>query len=86
MELGARTSPPIVESLTDAKPDAVQEREKALRRAFLALALGDGPTHRMPLWTWRLGDALLVAVPDEPYSEFQRRAAGAGSRACRCSS
>ena len=25
----------------------------------------------MPLWTWRLGDALLVAVPDELYSAFQ---------------
>ena len=61
----------IVESLTDATPDAVQEREKALRRAFLELALGDGPSHRMPLWTWRLGEALLVAVPNELYSVFQ---------------
>ncbi len=25
----------------------------------------------MPLWTWRLGEALLVAVPNEPYSVFQ---------------
>jgi hypothetical protein len=58
----------------------VQEREKALRRAFLELALGDGPTHRMPLWTWRLGEAFLVAVPNELYSAFQielrRRFAG----------
>ena len=71
MELRRKDEPPIVESLTDAKPDAVQEREKALRRAFLELALGDGPTHRMPLWTWRLGEALLIAVPDELYSVFQ---------------
>ena len=25
----------------------------------------------MPLWIWRLGGALLVAVPNEPYSVFQ---------------
>jgi hypothetical protein len=34
----------------------------------------------MPVWTWRLGGALLVAVPNEPYSVFQvelrRRFAG----------
>ena len=34
----------------------------------------------MPLWTWRLGEALLVAVPNELYSVFQielrRRFAG----------
>ena len=71
VELRRKDEPAIVESLTDAKPDAVQEREKALRRAFLELALGDGPTHRMPLWTWRLGEALLVAVPNELYSVFQ---------------
>ena len=71
VELRRKEEPAIVESLTDAKPDAVQEREKALRRAFLELALGDGPTHRMPLWTWRLGEALLIAVPDELYSVFQ---------------
>ena len=80
VELRRKDEPAIVESLTDAKPDAVQEREKALRRAFLELALGDGPTHRMPLWTWRLGEALLVAVPNELYSAFQvelrRRFAG----------
>jgi len=34
----------------------------------------------MPIWAWRLGEALLVAVPNEPYSSFQvelrRRFAG----------
>ena len=71
VELRRKDEPAIVESLTDATPDAVQEREKELRRRFLELALGDGPAHRMPLWTWRLGEALLVAVPDELYSVFQ---------------
>jgi hypothetical protein len=71
VELRRKDEPAVVESLTDATPDAVQEREKALRRTFLELALGDGPTHAMPLWTWRLGEALLVALPNEAYSAFQ---------------
>ena len=51
-----------------------------MRRQFLTQALGDGPSYTMPLWIWRLGEALLVAVPNEPYSVFQvelrRRLAG----------
>jgi hypothetical protein len=61
----------VVESLSSASPTGAQEREKALRRHFLALELGDGPTHAMPLWAWRLGGALLVAIPNEAYSRFQ---------------
>ena len=68
----------VVESLS--APDSVQEQEKALRRRFLSQALGDGPVYEMPIWTWRLGDALLVAIPNEPYSvlqvELRRRFAG----------
>jgi hypothetical protein len=88
-QLAARVSPVelrrkedigVVESVSDATPDSVQEKEKALRRRFLAQALGDGPVYTMPLWIWRLGEALLVAVPNEPYSVFQvelrRRLAG----------
>ena len=59
----------VVESLS--APDSVQEQEKALRRRYLAEALGDEPVYEMPIWTWRLGDALLVAIPNEPYSVFQ---------------
>jgi hypothetical protein len=70
----------VVESAGGATPDSVQEQEKALRRRHLAAALGDDPVYEMPLWTWRLGDALLVAVPNEPYSvlqvELRRRFAG----------
>jgi hypothetical protein len=70
----------VVESVSSATPDAPQEREKAMRRELLRLALGDGATHRMPIWAWRLGEALLLAVPNEPYSSFQielrRRFAG----------
>jgi hypothetical protein len=70
----------VVESLSGATPDSVQEREKALRRRYLAEALGEDSVYEMPLWIWRLGGALLVAVPNEPYSVFQvelrRRFAG----------
>jgi len=70
----------VVESLTGAAPDSAQEQEKALRRRFLSDALGDGPVYSMPVWAWRLGGALLIAVPNEPYSVFQvelrRRFAG----------
>ena len=61
----------VVESASNASPDSPQEREKALRRELLRLALGDDPVHRMPMWVWRLGEALLVAVPNEPYVVFQ---------------
>ena len=80
VELRRKENIGVVQSASDATPDSVQEREKALRRRFLAQALGDGPVYSMPLWIWRLGDALLVAVPNEPYSVFQvelrRRFAG----------
>ncbi len=61
----------VVESLSGATPDSVQEREKALRRRFLSEALGDSPVYEMPIWAWRLGGALLVAIPNEPYSVLQ---------------
>jgi hypothetical protein len=80
VELRRKDVPAVVESLSSANPDAIQEKEKALRRHFLALELGDSPVHEMPMWLWRLGDAVLVAVPNECYSVFQvelrRRFAG----------
>jgi hypothetical protein len=70
----------VVESLSSSSPDSPQEQEKAMRREFLRLALGEGSVHRMPIWAWRLGEALLLAVPNEPYCVFQielrRRFAG----------
>lgn len=61
----------VVESVSDATPDAPQEKEKELRRQFLARELGDDPVFEMPMWLWQLGEALLVAVPNECYSVFQ---------------
>ena len=71
VELERKDDLGAVESVSDATPESPQEREKALRREFLRVALGEGPTHAMPLWAWRLGEALLVAVGNEPYSDFQ---------------
>ncbi len=80
VELELKDDLGAVESVSGASPESPQEREKALRREFLRVALGDGHTHAMPLWAWRLGEALLVAVGNEPYSAFQtelrRRFAG----------
>jgi hypothetical protein len=80
VELARKEALGVVDSLSNATPDSVQEQEKALRRRFLSEALGDDPVYSMPVWTWRLGEALLVAVPNEPYSVFQvelrRRFAG----------
>ena len=71
VELAKKGELGVVDSVSSSTPDSPQEREKALRRELLQLALGDGPTHAMPLWGWRLGEALLVALPNEPYSVFQ---------------
>ena len=71
VELERKADLGVVESASSVAPDSPQEVEKALRRELLRLALGDDPVHRMPLWVWRLGEALLVAVPNEPYVVFQ---------------
>jgi hypothetical protein len=51
--------------------DPRAESEKARRRELIRHALGGRSEYAMPLWTWRLGEALLVACPNEPYSAFQ---------------
>ena len=69
VELRRKDDIGVIDSL--AGPDSVQEQEKALRRRFLSEALGDSPVYPMPIWIWRLGGALLVAIPNEPYSVLQ---------------
>jgi hypothetical protein len=41
-------------------------RQRAVRRT-----VGEGSSWDMPLWVWRIGDALLVGQPNEAYSVFQ---------------
>lgn len=47
-------------------------REERLRRRRRILERISGDTIPTPVWSWRLGDALLVAGPNEAYSLFQR--------------
>jgi hypothetical protein len=51
--------------------DRVQ-RERLWRRRSLCRALGGKTTAAVPVWVWQLGDMLLVAQPNEAYSEFQK--------------
>jgi len=71
VELERKADLGVVESASSVAADSPQELEKALRRELLRLALGDEQVHRMPMWVWRLGEALLIAVPNEPYVVFQ---------------
>ena len=46
-------------------------RERLWRKRAVRRTVGDGKTTDLPLWSWRLGEALLVAQPNEAYSAFQ---------------
>lgn len=48
-----------------------REQELIRRRLFIQRTLGASDVHQMPLWTWRLGQAMLVAIPNEAYSLLQ---------------
>ncbi len=47
------------------------QRERLRRKLRLLQAVGDGPTHTSQVWIWRIGPAMLVAQPNEAYSDFQ---------------
>lgn len=46
--------------------------ERLERLLILRQDLGTSETYLMPLWIWRLGEAVAVAIPNEPYSLLQR--------------
>jgi len=48
------------------------EGEKLHRRLNLRRALGESDVQMLRLWFWRLGDAVLVSIPDEPYAVLQQ--------------
>jgi hypothetical protein len=48
---------------------ALQERLR--RKRDTRIALGDGATCSLPLWVWRLGDSIILGVPEEAYSKLQ---------------
>jgi hypothetical protein len=46
-------------------------KERLWRKRGVRKVVGDGDVTEMPLWIWRLGDAMLVGQPNEPYSRLQ---------------
>ncbi|MDR6804640.1 hypothetical protein J2Y45_003052 [Dyadobacter sp. BE34] len=61
-----------IEAEWAACTDAVT-RERLWRKRGIRKTVGDGRTSAMPLWTWRLGDSLLIGQPNEAYSDFQQQ-------------
>lgn len=58
----------------DAQLAACNDRvlaERLLRQRRVRQTVGEGQTTRMPFWVWRIGDAVLVATPNEAYSALQ---------------
>jgi hypothetical protein len=47
-------------------------QERLRRRRDTRLALGDGNACSLSLWVWRIGNAVLAAVPEEAYSVLQK--------------
>jgi hypothetical protein len=73
IELATKEYPPLTQlRATYEAATTVREKEIALRRLLVREALGAGRTHAMPLWVWRLGQAALVAIPNEPYNLVQQ--------------
>ncbi|MDE2126946.1 MAG: neutral/alkaline non-lysosomal ceramidase N-terminal domain-containing protein [Armatimonadetes bacterium] len=70
LALNASSDPP---EPTDDDPSAVAAaRERRERRALVRQSVGDGDAYSCPLWVWRVGDAALVAQPNEAYSALQQ--------------
>jgi hypothetical protein len=46
-------------------------KERLWRKRFVRKVVGNGTSAEMPLWVWRIGDALLFGQPNEAYSLFQ---------------
>ncbi|MBE36553.1 MAG: alkaline ceramidase [Opitutaceae bacterium] len=63
-------------TIADIK-QALEKEEDGFQKARLMRArrvrqsVGDGPNFRAKLWLWRLGDAVICALPFEAYSIFQ---------------
>src|SRR5437870_5518608 len=58
----------------EANLDYCEDRvvaERLQRKLRIRRALGEGDSAQAPLWIWRIGNSVLVAQPNEPYSAFQ---------------
>lgn len=70
--LACKDMPSITELRAALQQDQDRPTGERLER-MLAIRedLGEGDTYLMPIRVWRLGDAVLVAIPNEPYSKLQ---------------
>jgi len=73
VELGLRGNLPstqqLAEQIAGCQDRVIRERlERACQRR---LAFGDADHFAMPIWAWRLGDALVIGTPSEAYSRLQ---------------
>jgi hypothetical protein len=59
----------LAAQLRDCRDPVLAERLR--RRLHQRRSLGDGPSFELPLWIWRLGDAVLLGVPAEAHSGLQ---------------
>lgn len=46
-------------------------KDRLWRKLNTRLSIGDKSHATIPVWIWRLGDAVLVAQPNEAYSQYQ---------------
>ncbi|HLJ55185.1 MAG TPA: hypothetical protein VKT77_09095 [Chthonomonadaceae bacterium] len=72
VELPLQPMPTVAE--LDVQLAACRNRvlaERLVRKRRIREGVGDSQTTAMPLWAWRVGDALLVGHPNEAYSALQ---------------
>ncbi len=46
-------------------------RERLVRNRQVRRSVGDGESLSLPIWIWRVGDAVFIGVPGEAYSRLQ---------------
>jgi hypothetical protein len=61
----------------EIKRDLAQSKDRTMterlrRKLRVVQSVGSGPTFKMPLWIWRVGQSILIGQPNETYSIFQR--------------
>jgi len=71
-ELPLKEMPSVVE--IEQELQQCQDRvlaERLLRKRRVRQIVGEGPSTKMSVWIWRVGDAFLVGHPNEAYSWLQ---------------
>jgi len=61
----------IAAQLAAANEPFMIERLRRQHRLRRAIGAGDHPSSPSSIWLWRVGDALLIATPNEAYSHLQ---------------